>query len=89
MRPRSPLAWATLIYPCIVVAVVVGTANHFFLDAVVGIGCVAIGVAGALLVHGRVPRGRPAAGPLGIALAGVGWGAVAFALNVVVMSFAS
>ncbi len=68
--------------------IVVGTANHFFLDAVVGIGCAAIGVAGALLIHGRVPRGRPDAGPVGIALAVVAWAAIAFAVNVVVMSFA-
>ena len=88
MRPRSPLAWATLIYPCFVFVIVVGTANHFFLDAVVGIGCVAIGVAGALLIHGRVPPGRPDAGPVGIVMAGVGWAAIAFAVNVVVMSFA-
>jgi len=88
MRPRSPLAWATLAYPCLVLAVVVGTANHFFLDAAVGIACVAIGVAGALLIHGRVPRGRPEAGPAVIALAGVAWGAIAFAVNVVVISFA-
>lgn len=53
MRPRSPLAWASVAYPLVVLAVVVGTANHFVLDAVVG----------------------------------VAWGAIAFAVNVVVMSF--
>ena len=66
----------------------VGGRVHFFLDAVVGIGCAAIGVAGALLIHGRVPRGRPDAGPVGIALAVVAWAAIAFAVNVVVMAFA-
>lgn len=88
IRPRSPLAWVTLLYPCVVLVVVVGTANHFFLDAVVGIACAAVGVAGALLIHGRVPRGRSEAGPATIALMGIAWGAIAFAVNVVVMSFA-
>ena len=28
-RPRSPLAWATVLYPALVATVVVGTGNHF------------------------------------------------------------
>ena len=53
-----------------------------------GVACAAVGAAAALLIHGRVPRGRAEAGPVTIALAGVAWAAVAFAVNVVVMSFA-
>jgi PAP2 superfamily len=86
MRPRAPLAWATALYPALVLAVVVGTANHFLLDAVVGIACVAIGAAGALAVHGRVARGRSEAVPAGIAAAAVVWAGLAFAVNALVIS---
>ncbi len=85
LRPRSPLAWATALYPLLVFAVVVGTANHFILDVVIGAACAALGVAGARLVHGDVPRGRPSAPPAAIAGAGILVAVVAFAINDVIL----
>ena len=80
-RPRSPLAWATVLYPALVATVVVGTGNHFVADIAVGAGCAAIGIAGARLVHGRVPRGRRAASPLAVAGAAALAGGIAYAIN--------
>ena len=80
-RPRSPLAWATVLYPALVAAVVVGTGNHFLADIASGAACAAIGIGGARLVHGRVPRGRRTAGPLAVAGAGALAGGIAYAIN--------
>jgi PAP2 superfamily len=85
LRPRSPLAWATALYPLLVFAVVVGTANHFILDVVIGAACAALGIAGARLVHGDVPRGQASASPARIATAGILVAAVAFAVNEVIL----
>jgi PAP2 superfamily len=85
MRPRAPLAWASLLYPLTVFAVVVGTANHFVLDAVVGIACAAIGVVCARLIHGEVPRGTPDAPPATIAAVAVLVAAAAYAVNEIVL----
>ena len=81
LRPRAPLAWATVLYPALVIAVVVGTANHFVLDAAIGAACAALGVAGARLVHGRVPRGHASARPATIAALALAAAAAAFAVN--------
>jgi PAP2 superfamily protein len=81
MRPRAPLAWASLLYPALVFVVVVGTENHFVLDAVVGVGCAAVGLAVARLVHGRVPRGRPEAPAGRIVVVAVAAALVAFLIN--------
>lgn len=81
MRPRSRLAWASVLFPLVVVAVVVGTANHFVLDAVVGVACAAIGIACARLIHGDVPRGRGSAGPARVVAVAVLVAAGAFAIN--------
>ena len=59
----------------------VGTGNHFVADIAVGAGCAAIGIAGARLVHGRVPRGRRAASPLAVAGAAALAGGIAYAIN--------
>jgi hypothetical protein len=80
-RPRAPLAWATVLYPALVATVVVGTANHFLFDIAVGAACAAIGIAGARLVHGRVPRGRRTAGALTVAGAAALAAGIAFAIN--------
>ena len=80
-RPRSPLAWATVLYPALVAAVVVGTGNHFLADIASGAACAAIGIAGARLIHGRVPRGRRTAGPLAVAGAAALAGGIAYAIN--------
>ncbi len=81
VRPRAPLAWATLLYPVLVLAVVIGTANHFVLDAVIGAACAALGIAGARLLHGDVPRGRASARPATIAALALVAAAAAFAVN--------
>jgi hypothetical protein len=86
VRPRSPLSWATLLYPALVLAVVVGTANHLVLDAVVGAACAALGAAAALALHGCPPRGRPEAAPPAIAVAAVAWAGLAFGVNALVIA---
>jgi hypothetical protein len=80
-RPRSPLAWATVLYPALVAAVVVGTGNHLLADIAVGGACAAIGIAGARLVHGRVPRGRRTAGAPAVAGAAALAAGIAYAVN--------
>ncbi len=80
-RPRAPLAWATALYPALVATVVVGTGNHFLADIAVGGACAAVGIGGARLVHGRVPRGRRTAGPLAVAGAAALAAGIAYAIN--------
>ena len=72
-------------HPLLALPVVVGTENHLFLDAAAGAACVALGVAAALLIHGRPRAGRPDAGPAGIARAGLTWGALALAAHVALL----
>ena len=88
VRPRSALAWATWLYPVIVLAVVVGTANHLFADAVIGAVCAVLGIAGARLVHGAVPRGRAGATPPVIAAAGLVAAGAALLVNDLVLRLA-
>ena len=45
-------------------AVVVGTGNHLFADAAIGIACALGGWWAARRLHGAVPRGVVTAGPL-------------------------
>lgn len=85
MRPRSWLALASLLYPLVVFAVVLGTANHLVLDGVLGIGCAAIGIAGARLIHGDPPRGRATAGAGRITAVAALVAAGAFAINDIVL----
>lgn len=85
VRPRAPLAWATVLYPALVLAVVVGTANHFFVDAAIGAACAALGIAGARLVHGEVPRGRPSMSPARIVAVSLLVAAAVFAVSDVVL----
>jgi PAP2 superfamily len=49
--PRSPAAWATLVYPVFVFLVVVGTANHYVLDCVVGVLTFVLGAGCAAALH--------------------------------------
>jgi PAP2 superfamily protein len=53
--PRRRLAWLVAAYPLLVFAIVVGTSNHYTLDAVVGGLCIALGFVAARLLHGPVP----------------------------------
>jgi len=56
-----PWAWLTLLYPPFVFLVIVGTGNHYVLDAALGSACVAFGVVAARLLHGPLrARGHPA-----------------------------
>jgi len=72
---RSRLRWLTLAYPALVFLVVVGTGNHYTLDAVMGGLCAAFGFAVARLVHGRFMGGAraPAAPIRQTLLAAVGY----------------
>jgi hypothetical protein len=81
LRPRAPLAWLTLLYPVLVFVVILGTGNHYVLDTLVGTACVGAGFAGAQLIHGRLPRGTATADWTRIALAGAGFGLLAFVIN--------
>jgi len=81
LRPRAPLSWAALLYPPLVFGVILGTGNHYVLDTVVGTACVAAGFAGAHALHGPLPRGRQAASWARVALAGTGFGLLAFFIN--------
>jgi PAP2 superfamily len=70
--PRSWLARATLIYPAFVFVVVLGTANHYVLDCVVGALTFCFGAAATALIAGglRRPDVEPAPPRTVVALAG-------------------
>jgi len=66
---RSRLSWLAFAYPALVFLIVVGTANHYTLDGIVGGLCIAFGFATARLLNGPVPAGRrEVAPPLALAL---------------------
>lgn len=48
-----------LAYPGVTLVVIVATANHFWLDAVGGAACLAVGFTVAYTVHGRLPHRFP------------------------------
>ncbi|MGW0615136.1 phosphatase PAP2 family protein [Streptomyces sp. NPDC002788] len=52
-----------LLYPALTLVVIVATANHFWLDAVGGVLCLAFGFAVACLWYGRQPYALPRAVP--------------------------
>src|SRR6185369_1368908 len=65
----SRLSWLSLAYPALVYVIVVGTANHYTLDAIIGGLCIAFGFVAARLVPGPAPVAvREPAPPLGVAL---------------------
>jgi hypothetical protein len=69
LAPRSRLAWLGWLYPAVVFLIVVGTRNHYTLDAIVGGLCVAAGLAGARLLHGPLAAlRREPTPPLALAL---------------------
>ncbi len=64
----ATVPWARvlgLVYPVATLVVIVATANHFWLDAVGGVVCLAVGYGIALLWYGRQPYALPrqVAGP--------------------------
>ncbi|MEU6281481.1 phosphatase PAP2 family protein [Streptomyces sp. NPDC047028] len=52
-----------LLYPALTLLVIVATANHFWLDAVGGVLCLAFGFAVARLWYGSLPYSLPGAAP--------------------------
>lgn len=54
--PRSWLARATVVYPALVFVVILGTANHYVLDCVIGALTFCFGAAAAALIAGGLPR---------------------------------
>lgn len=58
----AAVPWARvlgLVYPVATLVVIVATANHFWLDAVGGVLCLALGYGAALLRYGRGPYALP------------------------------
>ena len=60
---RSRLSWLAFAYPAAVFVIVVGTANHYTLDAIIGGLCIVFGFATARLLHGPLPAARREATP--------------------------
>jgi hypothetical protein len=59
LAPRS--AWLSLAYPAFVLFLIIGSGNHFLLDAVTGAACVGFGLLVARLLHGRALQETQAA----------------------------
>src|SRR5262249_5355672 len=80
---RARWSWLAFAYPAFVYLIVVGTSNHYTLDAIVGGLCIAFGFATARLVNGAVPVARLAATPpVAVALlAALGYGLIVRAAN--------
>jgi len=79
---RRPVAWLAFLYPAFTFAVVLGTGNHYTLDAVVGGLCMAFGFGAAWLVHGGAPASQSVKEPLSNALlAAFGYACVVHAVN--------
>jgi hypothetical protein len=70
--PRSWLARATVLYPAFVFVVILGTANHYVLDCVIGALAFCFGAAATALIAGGLPRPnlQPAPAKTVIGLAG-------------------
>jgi PAP2 superfamily len=79
--PRSPLAWATLLYPPLIFLVILGTGNHFTLDALVGAACIVLAALAAHTIHGSSPSEAPAASARRAAFVGLAAASVGFAAN--------
>ena len=77
--PRSRLAHALALYPVLVFVVILGTANHYVLDCVIGALTLGFGAAATALVARGLPR--PALAPVPVAI-GVPLVGVAVALGV-------
>ena len=64
LAPRSRLAWLSVAYPLLVIALVLGTGNHYVLDAVTGALAIGVGAAAARVLcpgTGNFRNGRVAA----------------------------
>jgi hypothetical protein len=79
---RARLSWLAFAYPAAVFLIVVSTANHYTLDAIIGGLCIVFGFATARLLHGALPASRRSAVPLAPAvLAALGYAAVVRAID--------
>jgi hypothetical protein len=71
---RARWSWLAFLYPAAVFLIVVGTANHYTLDAIIGGLCIAFGFGAARLLHGSLStlrhELRPALGPTLLAALG-------------------
>ncbi|HKH29634.1 MAG TPA: phosphatase PAP2 family protein [Gaiellaceae bacterium] len=85
--PRSWLARATVVYPACVFVVILGTANHYVIDCVVGALTFCFGAAATALIAGGLPHPnlRPAPRKAVVGLAGA---AVLLASYGVITAFA-
>jgi hypothetical protein len=74
---RRRLAWAAFAYPALAFTIVLGTGNHYALDAIVGCLAVGLGFAGAWLVHRGIDspalHERPQLPQVLITAAGYAW----------------
>lgn len=70
--PRSWLARATLLYPVFVFVVILGTANHYVLDCVIGALTFCFGAAATALIAGGLPRPSLRPAPTKTVVAGAG-----------------
>ena len=70
--PHSRLARATLIYPAFVFVVILGTANHYVLDCVIGAMTFCFGAAATALIAGGLPRPSVQPAPTKTVVAGAG-----------------
>jgi hypothetical protein len=81
--PRSPLARIAVLYPLFVFVVILGTANHYVLDCLVGALTICFGAAATALIAAGVPRPAPRPAPTATVV-GLAGAAVLLASNGVI-----
>jgi hypothetical protein len=81
--PRSRLARLTVLYPAFVFVVILGTANHYVVDCIVGALTFCFGAAAAALIAGGLPRPAVRPAPTRTVVAGAA-AAVLLAANGVI-----
>jgi hypothetical protein len=80
--PRSPLARLAALYPVAVFLLILGTANHYVLDCLVGAAALALGAAAAWwLVRGPAEADLPAEAPAPAAAIAVGYALLAWSFE--------
>ncbi len=80
--PRSRAAWLAALYPVVVFGVILATANHYVLDCVVGVACLAVGALAAWRLVGEPGPARAAEEALAPAAAvAVGYALLAWSLE--------
>jgi hypothetical protein len=84
LAPRSAWAWLSLAYPAFVLFLIIGSGNHFVLDAVTGAACVGFGLLVARLLHGRASQEPQAAPTREAVVLMIAAGLLAFAIDALV-----